>query len=56
MQLPHDILPEYRVDDNYSNYDIGFDYMVEAAEKGDKSSLYFVARAFDTGIGLSKHK
>jgi hypothetical protein len=30
--------------------------MTEAAEKGDKCSLYFVAKAYDNGIGLSKFK
>jgi hypothetical protein len=30
--------------------------MQEAADKGDKGSLYFVAKAFDTGVGLSKNK
>ncbi len=29
--------------------------MTEAAEKGDKSSLYFVAKAYDNGVGLSKN-
>ena len=42
--------------ENDNNFDIGFDYMVEAAEKGDKYSLYYVAKAFDNGIGLSKNK
>lgn len=42
--------------DNDDNYEIGFDYMIEAAEKGDKNSLYFVAKAFDTGVGLSKNR
>jgi hypothetical protein len=56
MQLPHDILPDYKVDDTVENYDKGFDYMIEAAEKGDKNSLYFVAKAYETGLGLSKLK
>ena len=32
------------------------EYMIEAAEKGDKNSLYFVAKAYDTGIGLIKNE
>lgn len=56
MQLPHDILPDYKVDDTVENYDKGFEYMIEAAEKGDKNSLYFVAKAYETGLGLSKLK
>jgi TPR repeat protein len=42
--------------DNDDNYEIGFDYMMEAAEKGDRNSLYFIGKAFDTGLGLSKNK
>ena len=30
--------------------------MLQSAEKGDKSSLYFVAKAYDTGLNLSKNK
>jgi len=29
---------------------------MEAAEKYDKTSLYYVAKAFDTGIGLPKSR
>lgn len=31
----------------------GFKYLLQAAEAGDRSSMIIVARAFDTGIGLS---
>lgn len=30
--------------------------MFQSAEKGDKYSMYFVAKSFDTGISLSKNK
>ncbi len=30
--------------------------MLQSAEKGDKCSLYFIAKALDTGIGLSRNK
>ncbi|RNA05755.1 eukaryotic elongation factor 2 kinase isoform X5 [Brachionus plicatilis] len=56
MQLPHDILPEFKIEENESNYELGFEMFVEAAEKGEKSSLCFVAKAFDTGIGLPKSR
>lgn len=56
MSMPRDILPEYKIEDTDANYDIGFDYMVEAADRGDIPSLYFVAKAYDTSFGLSKHK
>lgn len=56
MQIPRDILPQFKMEDNESNYDIGFDFMVEAADRGEKTSLYFVAKAYDTGFGLGKNK
>lgn len=54
LQLPHDILPNYTVDDTDENMSRGFNYMQSSAEKGDKNSLYYIAKAFDTGRGLSK--
>jgi elongation factor 2 kinase len=54
MQLPHDILPEYKIEESDDNYKTGFEFMIDAAEKDEKSCLYFVAKAFDTGIGLPK--
>jgi elongation factor 2 kinase len=36
---------------------IGFESMLQSAEKGDKNSLFFIAKAYDTGVGLGKtHK
>ena len=29
--------------------------MLQSAEKGDKNSLFHIAKAYDTGISLSKH-
>lgn len=39
--------------DNAGNRMKGFKYLLQAAEAGDRSSMIIVARAFDTGIGLS---
>lgn len=36
------------------NVKTGFDYMYQAAEKGDKSSMLFIAKSFDTGVNLRK--
>ena len=38
--------------DSIENFHIGFEYLLEAAEKDDKQSLYYAARAYDSGIGL----
>lgn len=38
------------------NQDIGIDYMVQAAEAGDRGAMIFVAKAFETGNGLGKRR
>uniref|UniRef100_A0A3B5L9T7 Eukaryotic elongation factor 2 kinase n=1 Tax=Xiphophorus couchianus TaxID=32473 RepID=A0A3B5L9T7_9TELE len=53
LQLPHHILPDMEVEDNAGNRMKGFKYLLQAAEAGDRSSMIVVARAFDTGAGLS---
>lgn len=42
--------------ENDTNFSIGFDYMLQNAEKKDKNALFYCARAYDSGIGLSKHR
>jgi len=56
LQLPRDILPNYKVEDNEKNQSIGFDYMLQNAELKDKNSLFYCARAYDSGVGLSKDR
>lgn len=56
LQLPHDILSSYQVDETDENLRIGFDYMEQSADKGNKNSIYYLAKAYDTGLGLSKDK
>ena len=50
LDLPRDILSNYKVAESGNNLRIGFDYMETAAEKGDKSSTLFLAKAYDTGL------
>ncbi|KAG5854348.1 hypothetical protein ANANG_G00036880 [Anguilla anguilla] len=52
LQLPHHILPENTVEDNEENRKIGFQYLLKAAEAGDRPCMILVARAFDTGVSL----
>ncbi|XP_066465585.1 eukaryotic elongation factor 2 kinase isoform X2 [Tiliqua scincoides] len=52
-QLPHHILSEVILEDNKGNRIKGFDYLYRAAEAGDRPSMIFVARAYDTGINLA---
>lgn len=55
-QLPHHILAEVSLKDTKENKTKGFDYLLKAAEAGDRQSMILVARAFDTGQNLSPER
>ena len=38
------------------NEDLGIDYMVEAAEAGDRGAMIYIAKAFKTGNGLGHRR
>uniref|UniRef100_A0A0P6J235 Eukaryotic elongation factor 2 kinase n=1 Tax=Heterocephalus glaber TaxID=10181 RepID=A0A0P6J235_HETGA len=52
-QRPHRILANVSVEETEENKTKGFDYLLKAAEAGDRQSMILVARAFDTGQNLS---
>ncbi|XP_036081571.1 eukaryotic elongation factor 2 kinase isoform X2 [Rousettus aegyptiacus] len=52
-QLPHLILPDISLQETEENQTRGFNYLLRAAEAGDRQSMILVARAFDTGQNLS---
>uniref|UniRef100_A0A8D0MJL4 Eukaryotic elongation factor 2 kinase n=1 Tax=Sus scrofa TaxID=9823 RepID=A0A8D0MJL4_PIG len=52
-QLPHHILADVSLEETEENKTKGFDYLLKAAEAGDRQSMILVARAFDTGQNLS---
>jgi len=57
LGLPNDILPglDHRDVHEYvpgNMEDIGLDYMVTSAKKGDVPSMIFLAKAFDSGLNL----
>ncbi|XP_053132180.1 eukaryotic elongation factor 2 kinase isoform X2 [Hemicordylus capensis] len=52
-QLPHHILSEITLEDTEENRIKGFGYLYRAAEAGDRPSMIFVARAYDTGLNLA---
>lgn len=56
LQLPRDILQDYKVEACDKNLDIGFDYMLKSADAGDKDSMYFIAKILDTGSDLSENR
>ncbi|XP_070422654.1 eukaryotic elongation factor 2 kinase isoform X5 [Equus przewalskii] len=52
-QLPHHILADVSLKETEENKTKGFNYLLKAAEAGDRQSMILVARAFDTGQNLS---
>uniref|UniRef100_A0A452E360 Eukaryotic elongation factor 2 kinase n=1 Tax=Capra hircus TaxID=9925 RepID=A0A452E360_CAPHI len=52
-QLPHHILADVSLKETEANKTKGFDYLLKAAEAGDRQCMILVARAFDTGQNLS---
>lgn len=56
LRLPREILPDFSVEESDENLDIGLEFMMNCAEKGDKGSLFFTAKLLDTGVGLSSKK
>ncbi|XP_063076680.1 eukaryotic elongation factor 2 kinase [Engraulis encrasicolus] len=52
LQLPHNVLPDMELEDSEENREKGFEYLLDAAEAGDRPSMILVARAFDKGHNL----
>ncbi|XP_051789620.1 eukaryotic elongation factor 2 kinase isoform X6 [Erpetoichthys calabaricus] len=53
FQLPHHILTDINLEDSDENRKKGFDYLLQAAEAGDRACMILVARAFDSGVNLA---
>nr|CAB3240932.1 eukaryotic elongation factor 2 kinase [Phallusia mammillata] len=56
MGMPHDLLAQINLEKSEENAIKGFQMMESAAEAGDKNSIFIVAKAYHSGIGLPKHK
>lgn len=52
LQLPHDVLPDLELEETLENTDMGLDYMHHAGDAGDRAAMIFLAKAYDTGVGL----
>ncbi|CAG5126427.1 unnamed protein product [Candidula unifasciata] len=52
MGLPRHMFVNCIVQQRSEMIDVGVDYMVQAAEAGDRNAMIFMARAFETGNGL----
>lgn len=55
-QLSHHILTEVTVEDTEENRVKGFNYLLMAAEAGDRPSMIHIARAYDTGMNLGSDR
>ncbi|XP_028912013.1 eukaryotic elongation factor 2 kinase isoform X3 [Ornithorhynchus anatinus] len=55
-QLPHHILSDISLEETDENKMKGFDYLLMAAEAGDRHSMILVARAYDTGLNLGSDR
>ncbi|CAB3992800.1 eukaryotic elongation factor 2 kinase-like, partial [Paramuricea clavata] len=53
LQLPHDVLSSLSAEDNEENRERGIQCMETASENGDREAMLYMARAFDTGAGLT---
>jgi elongation factor 2 kinase len=56
LGLPRDVLVDHHVNDTTENINRGVDYMLMAAEAGDRCSMIYMAQAFQTGIGLGSSR
>lgn len=55
-QLPHHILTEVSVQDTEENRSKGFNYLLMAAEAGDRPSMIHIARTYDTGLNIASDR
>lgn len=53
LGLQHDILPDIELNETKCDMEVGFDYMLMAAEARDRGAMIHVSKAYETGIGLS---
>ncbi|XP_076458823.1 eukaryotic elongation factor 2 kinase-like isoform X2 [Babylonia areolata] len=56
LGMQRDVLVNCTVQQNEENTDVGMDYMLQAAEAGDRSAMIYVAKAFDTGENLGTRR
>ncbi|OWF37884.1 eukaryotic elongation factor 2 kinase-like isoform X1 [Mizuhopecten yessoensis] len=52
LDMEREVLVSCVVKKSDENFNIGVDYMVEAAEAGDREAMIYMAKAFETGYGL----
>ncbi|XP_038064162.1 eukaryotic elongation factor 2 kinase-like isoform X2 [Patiria miniata] len=56
LNLPHDILEAVVIDDCEENINDGMDLMEQAAEAGDRPSMIYLAKAYESGTNLGTNR
>ncbi|KAL8595062.1 hypothetical protein ACOMHN_002040 [Nucella lapillus] len=56
LGLQRDVLVSCTVQSSTENTDVGLDYMLQAAEAGDRCAMIYMARAFDCGQNLGTRR
>ncbi|XP_068247919.1 eukaryotic elongation factor 2 kinase-like isoform X2 [Palaemon carinicauda] len=56
MGLPHNILPDIELDEDEKDMDVGFNYLLQAAEANDRGAMLHIAKMYDTGYGLPEYR
>ncbi|XP_052761871.1 eukaryotic elongation factor 2 kinase-like isoform X2 [Mya arenaria] len=56
LGMERDVLINCVVAEDEDNVELGFDYMVQAADAGDRGAMIYVAKAFATGLNLGKRR
>lgn len=52
LGLQHDILPDVEFEEEKCDAEVGFDYMLMAAEANDRGAMIHISKLYETGIGL----
>lgn len=56
LGLPHDVLADVQLPDTEENLNIAVDYLLIAAEAGDRASMIQLAKAYDTELNLGTER
>ncbi|CAC5384201.1 EEF2K [Mytilus coruscus] len=56
LNLERDVLANCTVEQTEENKEQGIQYMIQAAEAGDRGAMLYMAKAFETGEGLNANR
>jgi elongation factor 2 kinase len=56
LGLPHELLVNVCLEKSADNFNKGVDYMLMAAQAGDRSAMLYMAKAYESGTGLGENR